>query len=89
MSNSLDPDQARWNVGPILGPNCLQKLSADNSRRQKRKEIHVHTCTDHLFCFCNEGSDHTAQVPYLIHVYVLKARYSKQFHHIEFNHCQL
>ena len=27
MSNSLVPDQARQNVGPDLGPNCLQKLS--------------------------------------------------------------
>ena len=24
MSNSVDPDQARQNVGPDLGPNCLQ-----------------------------------------------------------------
>ena len=32
-SNSLDPDQARHNVGPDMGPNCLQKLSADNTRR--------------------------------------------------------
>ena len=30
MSNSSDPDQARQNVGPDLGPDCLQKLSADN-----------------------------------------------------------
>ena len=29
MSNSLDPDQARHFVGPDLGPNCLQRLSAD------------------------------------------------------------
>ena len=29
MSNSLDPDQARHSVGPDLGPDCLQKLSAD------------------------------------------------------------
>ena len=28
MSNSLDPDQAPHCVGPDLGPNCLQKLSA-------------------------------------------------------------
>ena len=28
-SNTLDPDQARQNVGPDLGPNCLQRLSAD------------------------------------------------------------
>ena len=30
LSNSLDPDQARHFVGPDLGPNCLQWLSADN-----------------------------------------------------------
>ena len=29
MSNSLDPDQDRHFVGPDMGPNCLQKLSAD------------------------------------------------------------
>ena len=29
MSNSLDPDQARHFVGPDLGPNCLQRSSAD------------------------------------------------------------
>ena len=33
VSNSLDPDQARQNVGPDLGPNCLQKLSADDKSR--------------------------------------------------------
>ena len=30
VSNSLDPDQARHFVGPDLGPNCLQRLSADD-----------------------------------------------------------
>ena len=30
VSNSLDTDQARHFVGPDLGPNCLQELSADN-----------------------------------------------------------
>ena len=30
VSNSLDPDQDRQNVGPDLGPNCLHRLSADN-----------------------------------------------------------
>ena len=34
VANSLDPDQARHFVGPDLGPNCLQKISADNSSRQ-------------------------------------------------------
>ena len=29
VSNSLDPDQ---NIGPDLGPNCLQRLTADDKR---------------------------------------------------------
>ena len=28
VSNSLDPDQGQRSVGPDLGPNCLQRLSA-------------------------------------------------------------
>ena len=35
VSNDLDPDQDLRFVGPDLGLNCLQRLSADN----KRKEI--------------------------------------------------
>ena len=27
VSNNLDPDQARQNVGPDLGPDCLQRIS--------------------------------------------------------------
>ena len=34
VSKSLDPDQARQNIGPDLGPNCLQMLSADGIGRQ-------------------------------------------------------
>ena len=29
----LDPDQARRFGEPDLGPNCLQRLSADDKRR--------------------------------------------------------
>ena len=39
MSNSLDPDQDRQNVGPDLGPNCLQRLLADNKSLQKQGEL--------------------------------------------------
>ena len=35
MSNSLDPDQARNFVGPELGQNCLQRISADDTCRQR------------------------------------------------------
>ena len=38
-SNSLDPDQARHFVGLDLGPNCLQRLSADDTRRQRVKVV--------------------------------------------------
>ena len=31
MLNSLDSVQARHIVGPDLGPNCLQRLSADDT----------------------------------------------------------
>ena len=34
VSNSLDPDQARHYVGSDLGPNCLQRLSADDKSCQ-------------------------------------------------------
>ena len=36
-SNSLDPDHAQHFVGPDLGPNCLQRLSADDISRQRVK----------------------------------------------------
>ena len=39
MSNSLDPDQARRFVGPDLGPNCLPRLSADDTGRQRVKHV--------------------------------------------------
>ena len=39
MSNILDPDQARHFVGPNLGPNCLEMLSADNTSKQRFNSI--------------------------------------------------
>ena len=30
VSNGFDPDQDRHSVRPDLGPNCLQKISADD-----------------------------------------------------------
>ena len=37
VSNRSDSAQAQQNVGPDLGPNCLQKLSADDTSRQRVK----------------------------------------------------
>ena len=45
VSNRLDPDQARHFVGPDLGPNCLQRLSADN----KSKELNTEQLVDTTF----------------------------------------
>ena len=39
MSNSLDPDQADDFVGPDLGPNCLPRLSADDTGRPRVKNV--------------------------------------------------
>ena len=39
VSKSLDPDQAQHFVGPDLGPNCLQRLSADNKSSLVGKEL--------------------------------------------------
>ena len=33
----LEPDRARHFVGPDLGPNCLQILSADDTSKQTVK----------------------------------------------------
>ena len=35
VSNNLDPDQAGHFVRPDLHPNCLQKLSADDTSRER------------------------------------------------------
>ena len=34
VSNSLNPDQDPHSVGPDLGPDCLQRLSADDKSRR-------------------------------------------------------
>ena len=45
MLNTLDPDQPRRFVGPDLGLNCMQRLSADDTRRQRlNKMTHQNKC---------------------------------------------
>ena len=39
MSNSLVPDQAGRFIEPVLGPKCLQKLSTDDTRRERVKAV--------------------------------------------------
>ena len=44
MSNGLDPDQDLQFVGPDLGPNSLQRLSADDQSPQQRKIKNLDSC---------------------------------------------
>ena len=37
VSTTLDPGHTRRFVGPDLGPNCLQMISADDTSRQQVK----------------------------------------------------
>ena len=43
VSKRLDPDQARHFVGPDLGPNCLQRLSADIAGKELNTKQLVNT----------------------------------------------
>ena len=43
VSNHLDPDQGRHSVGPNLGPNCLQRLSAQTTKVAASK-VKLTTC---------------------------------------------
>ena len=49
VSNRIDPDQARHFVGPDPGPNCLQKLSADNKSHHKWAELNTKQLVDTIF----------------------------------------
>ena len=42
VSSILDPDQVLQFVVPDLGSNCLQRLSADDTRRQRIKRVMNH-----------------------------------------------
>ena len=39
MSISLDPDQAQHEVRPGQAPNCLQRLSADGTSKQRVNQM--------------------------------------------------
>ena len=62
MSNRFDPDQARHFVGPDLGPNCLQRLSADIFEPQ-------HEISNIVVCATNKGSDQPAHTRSLIRAF--------------------
>ena len=39
VSKGLAPDQHQHSVRPDLGPNCLQRLSADDTSKQRVKAL--------------------------------------------------
>ena len=39
LLNCFDPDQDRHSVGPVLSPNCLQRLSADKKVSVSKKRV--------------------------------------------------
>ena len=49
MSNSLNPVLARRFVVLDLGPNCLRRLSADDTSRQRVNDC-VTTAADDILC---------------------------------------
>ena len=58
MSNRLEPNQARYFVGPDLGPVCLQNLSADDTREIKRvKNFSFDQSLLHKYNIIEVGSD--------------------------------
>ena len=56
MSNSLDPDDDRQNVGPDLGSNCLQILSAEQIQ-----EFEIHSKGNNC---CNSNYLIVQELPY-------------------------
>ena len=56
MSNSFDPDQDRHSVWPDLCPNCLQRLLADDTSKQRVKCVSYHLEKPRVFSpVCSTG----------------------------------
>ena len=53
VSSSLAPDQTRHFVRPDLGPNCLQKLSANETSRRRVNQRAYNTSLYMLFFLAN------------------------------------
>ena len=60
--NRLDPDQDRHFVSPDMGPNCLQRSSADYTSRQS---CHVVIVVYLLFYIFNESAIFCFLVPHV------------------------
>ena len=78
VSNGLDPDQVRHNVGRNLGPNCLQRLSTkDKSCRYKGqnfpacKELKIEFHFFMKYCFLLQHDWRSEECIITMHLMVL------------------
>ena len=55
MSNGLDPDQDRHTVGSDLGPNCLQRFSADVKHHSSKEELTLYLIEPPFKAFANRA----------------------------------
>ena len=58
MLNSLDPDWAQHVVGPELGPNCLQRLSADDKSPKADKKLTMKSQFTCIIMLDHQDVDH-------------------------------
>ena len=55
MLNGIDPDQDGRSVGPVLGPNCLHRLSAEDKKSPlARKEFKLTKLWDLIVLFSED-----------------------------------
>ena len=89
VSNSLEPDQARRNVGPDLGPNCLQRLSAktladkeiklkewliSESLQGSYRQVRVISRTSKRLSYCFQGLKHMKNTGLQVKILLLKCQ---------------
>ena len=58
VSNGFNPDQARFFVGPDLGPDCLQRISADDTSRERVKTLYYIIFQWNAYVKCLSHFDH-------------------------------
>ena len=64
MSNCLVQDQDGCSVGPDLGPNCLQRLSADDKVATSNKR--VNSLLTHIYKYFRDLADVNIQTDELL-----------------------
>ena len=67
----LGPDQAQCFVGPDLGPNCLQRLSADNTSRQSKTITYMQQTPPLVLQFCFEAYQKQEKQYFMVITFVI------------------